>query len=222
MQVPPASAPVASASPAPSGLPVPGSVVAAAGGTVEAVCTGTAEPRLMAGRRHLSAIGKRERAGAVAVAPLGLAGDEQADLSVHGGLDKAVYAYPVEHLPFWQAQRRAQGVSLFEETLWPGFLGENLCISGLREHEVWIGDELHLPDCVLRVTAPREPCGKFTAIMGYAQAARDMVAASASGFYLAVVQPGTVAAGQVFTLVPGPRGLSVAQAFAAKRIKHLR
>ena len=86
----------------------------------------------------------------------------------------------------------------------------------------WIGDELHLPDCVLRVTAPREPCGKFTAIMGYAQAARDMVAASASGFYLAVVQPGTVAAGQVFTLVPGPRGVSVAQAFAAKRIKHLR
>jgi MOSC domain-containing protein YiiM len=64
---------------------------------------------------------------------MGLAGDEQADLSVHGGLDKAVYAYPQEHYAFWQAQRREQGVSLFDEGLPPGFVGENLSISGLLE-----------------------------------------------------------------------------------------
>jgi MOSC domain-containing protein YiiM len=191
-------------------------------GQVVAVCVGAAVPRLMGGRRVLSGIGKAPVAGAVAVGRLGLAGDEQADLSVHGGLDKAVYACAVEHGAWWQAQRRHHGATLFDEPLPPGFLGENLALRGVREHDIWIGDELHLPDCVLRVTAPREPCFKFTTVMGYAQAARDMVAASASGFYLAVVQPGTVAAGQTFTVVPGPRGLSVAQAFAAKRVKHLR
>ena len=64
-----------------------------------------------------SAIRKRARGGPVAVGLLGLEGDEQADPSVHGGRDKAVYAYPVAHYAFWQAQRRTHGVSLFEEAL---------------------------------------------------------------------------------------------------------
>jgi MOSC domain-containing protein YiiM len=170
----------------------------------------------------LSAIGKQAVDGPVTMGRMGLAGDEQADPSVHGGLDKAVYACPGEHLAFWQRQRRAQGVSLFDEVLPPGFVGENLTLQGLLEPEVWIGDTLHFPDCVLRVTAPREPCYKFTAVMGYALAARDMVQASSCGWYLAVHTPGTIAAGQTFTLVPGRRALGVVEAFAAKRIKHLR
>ena len=85
-----------------------------------------------------------------------------------------------------------------------------------------MGDTLHFADCVLRVTAPREPCLKFNAVMGYHQAARDMVLAGCCGFYLAVDRPGTIAAGQAFTLVPGRRALGIPQAFAAKRIKHLR
>ena len=189
---------------------------------VRSVNVGTARPMLASGRRVLSAIGKQAVSGPVAVGRLGLAGDEQADLSVHGGLDKAVYAYPAEHAAFWQARRREHGVSLFDEALPGGFVGENLSLEGLLEPQVWIGDELHFPGCVLRVTAPREPCYKFNAVMGYNQAARDMVQALCSGFYLAVDVPGTIAAGQTFTLVPGRRALGIPQAFAAKRIKHLR
>lgn len=186
------------------------------------VNTGQAR-RLRVGERNLlSAIGKTPQAGPVAVGPLGLAGDEQADLSVHGGLSKAVYAYPVEHLAFWAEQRNRHGVSLFNEPLSPGFMGENLSIEGLLEHEVWIGDELHLLDCVLRVTAPREPCHKFNAVMGLNTAGRLMMQQGCPGFYLSVVRPGTLTSGQAFTLLPGARGLSVRDAFAAKRLKHLR
>ena len=183
---------------------------------------GQARPLLTGGRKILTAIGKRAVEGAVAVKRLGLNGDEQADLSVHGGLDKAVYAYPAEHYDFWRQQRQANGVSMFDEALPPGFGGENLTISGLLEHEVWIGDELHFPDCVLRVTAPREPCFKFNAVMGYKQAAKDMAVAGCCGFYLAVDTVGTIQSGQSVELVPGRRGVSIAQSFAAKWAKHAR
>ena len=179
--------------------------------------------RLRVGERNLmSAIGKTPVAGPVAVGPLGLAGDEQADLSVHGGLDKAVYAFPLAHLAYWQQQRVAHGVSLFEEPLPPGFVGENLSLAGVREDQVYVGDRLHFADCVLRVTQPREPCGKFNAVMGYAQAARDMVQSGFCGFYLAVERAGTLRPGETFELVAGSRQVSIAQALAYKRHKHLR
>lgn len=189
---------------------------------LESVNLGQARPLLTGGRKILTAIGKRAVAGPVAVNRLGLQGDEQADLSVHGGLDKAVYAYPLEHYDLWRQQRKVHGVSLFDEVLPPGFVGENLSISGLLEHEVWIGDELHFSDCVLRVTAPREPCFKFNAVMGYKQAAKDMAVAGCCGFYLAVDKVGTIQSGQSFELVPGRRGLSITQSFASKWAKHAR
>lgn len=189
---------------------------------VVSVNTGTARPLRVGSRNFLSAIGKTTVPGSVSVGRLGLQGDEQADPSVHGGLDKAVYAYPTEHLAFWQAQRLEHGASLFNETLPPGFMGENLSLAGLMEREVWIGDTLHFPACVLRVTAPREPCFKFNAVMGLPQAGRLMMEHACPGFYLAVASPGSIEAGQHFTLVPGVRGLSVLEAFAAKRLKHLR
>jgi len=173
-------------------------------------------------RRVTSAIAKTSVTGAVAVGPLGLAGDEQADPSVHGGLTKAVYAYPVEHLALWQEARRGFDVPGWDIPMAPGMLGENLLIEGLQEREVWVGDRLHLPDCVLRVTAPREPCHKFTAVMGFAQAARWMLTHRACGFYLAVERPGTLQAGQAFALQPGPRALSIADALWARRLKALR
>jgi MOSC domain-containing protein YiiM len=190
---------------------------------VLSVNVGSARPlRVAGGRSVLSAIGKSPVAGAVAVQALGLQGDEQADLSVHGGLDKAVYAYPAEHLPYWQAARRERGVSLFDEALPPGFMGENLTLQGLLEIQLWIGDTLHFPNCSLRVTAPREPCFKFAEIMGFPQAGKCMVQQGCPGFYLSVVVPGQIQAGQTFSLESGQRGLSVGDAFHAKRIKHLR
>lgn len=167
-------------------------------------------------------MGKSAVAGPVAVGRLGLQGDEQADPSVHGGLDKAIYAYPTEHLAFWQAQRRDQGVSLLDDRLPPGCMGENLSLAGLLERDVWIGDTLYFPNCVLRVTAPREPCFKFNAVMDLPHAGRLMMEHACPGFYLSVVQPGHIEAGQAFTLAPGVRGLGVLEAFAAKRLKHLR
>lgn len=174
------------------------------------------------GRRVLSAIGKQALSGPVAVQPMGLAGDEQADPSVHGGLDKAVYMYPSEHLDWWRAQRLLQGVDQTHTPLPFGHLGENLSISGLLEHEVWIGDELQFPDCVLRVTAPREPCFKFNAVIGLRDGGRRMLAQRCCGWYLRVVQAGSIEAGQTFRLEAGPRGLRLDEAFGAKRLKHSR
>jgi MOSC domain-containing protein YiiM len=189
-------------------------------GILLSVNIGKAKPLSMGGRRIMSGIGKSSVQGELAVARLGIEGDEQVELSIHGGIDKAVYAYPIEHYAFWQEQRKIQNVSLFDETLPAGFVGENLTISGLLEHDVFVGDELHFPKCVLRVTAPREPCFKFNAVMGYSQAAKDMALAGCCGFYLAVEQAGTIESGQTFILQPGRRGLSVAKALAAKWAKH--
>lgn len=189
---------------------------------ITSVNIGTARPLSIEGRRILSAIGKTPVSGPVDALPMGLAGDEQADPSVHGGLSKAVYAYPTEHLAWWQQQRQAHGVSLFDETLPPGFMGENLSLSGLLEADTWVGDQLHFPHCVLRVTEPRQPCYKFNAVMGFNQAGKAMAQSGFCGFYLAVQTPGPLQAGDAFELRPGPRSLSVAQAFAGKRWKHMR
>lgn len=187
------------------------------------VCVGTARPlRLPGGRTLLSGIGKAPVAGTLMARALGLDGDEQADLNVHGGLQKAVYAYPFEHMAFWREQRRAHGVSIFDEALPPGFMGENLLVEGLLESALWIGDRLHVDGsaCVLRVTAPREPCGKFTAVMGFAEAARLMVREARCGFYLAVDAPGVLQAGATLRLTAGQRGLRVADAIRAKWARH--
>jgi MOSC domain-containing protein YiiM len=183
---------------------------------VVSVNTGAVRPLRIGSRNVPSGIGKSAVTGPVAVMPLGLLGDEQADLSVHGGLDKAVYAYPQEHYALWQAQRRRQGASLFNEPLPMGFMGENLTIDGLLETEVWIGDLLHFPGCSLRVTAPREPCYKFNAVMGLRDAGRLMMEQLCPGFYLSVAQPGSIEAGQAFTVEPGTRGLRVSEAFATQ------
>lgn len=183
---------------------------------------GRVQPLQVGGRKLMSAIGKTPVQGPVSVGPLGLAGDEQADLSVHGGLSKAVYALPAEHLPWWQAQRQKYGATMFDEQLHPGYLGENLSLQGLLEQDLFIGDSLDFGDVVLRVTQPREPCGKFNAVMGYAQAAKDMVQSGRCGFYLAVDRPGQLQANARCVVMAGPQALSVAQALQHKAWKHLR
>jgi len=191
-------------------------------GTLLAIQTGRVRPLMVGGRKLVSAIGKTTVSGPIGVGILGLAGDEQADLSVHGGLSKAVYALPSEHLAWWQAQRQTRGATMFEEALAPGYLGENLSLQGLLEHELFIGDRLDFGAVVLRVTQPREPCGKFNAVMGYAQAAKDMVQSGRSGFYLAVEQTGTLQAGARCQVLPGSRSTRVSEALQLKAWKHLR
>lgn len=171
------------------------------------------------GRPVLTAIGKRSVSGPQEVQPLGLVGDEQADLSVHGGLGKAVYAYPVEHYPFWQTVRAQAQVAAWNEPLPHGFMGENLTIRGLLENQVCIGDVLRFANCELAVSEPRFPCFKFNAVMGFSQAAKLMVANAWCGFYLAVRVPGTVEAGEIFELIHGPREVNIAALFRSQLAK---
>lgn len=168
------------------------------------------------GRSVMTAIAKRAVDGPREVRLLGIEGDEQADQSVHGGLSKAVYAYPSEHYPFWQTVRAQARVSLWDEALPPGALGENLTLSGLLENQVWVGDVLRFADCDLAVSEPRYPCFKLNAAMGFAQAAKLMAANAWCGFYLAVRRPGTLRPGESFELVPGPRDVAIAELFRAR------
>ena len=94
-------------------------------GALVSVNVASAQPMSIQGRVVLSAIGKQAVGGDVAVRLLGLAGDEQADLAVHGGLSKALYAYPQEHCPFWQTVRAQAGVSAWADEMAPGSMGEN-------------------------------------------------------------------------------------------------
>lgn len=165
------------------------------------------------GRKVRTAIGKQATPGPLEVTMLGLAGDEQADLRVHGGLSKAVYAYPQEHYAFWQTVRAQAQVSLWDEALAPGFLGENLTLSGLLESQVWVGDVLKFPRCSLAVSEPREPCFKFNAVMGFNQASKLMAQSAWCGFYLAVREPGSLQAGETFELIPGPREVGITELF---------
>jgi MOSC domain-containing protein YiiM len=184
---------------------------------VASVNVSAARPlRTLDGRTVRSGIGKQPAAGRVAVGRLGLAGDEQADLSVHGGVSKAVYAYPSEHYPFWRTVRAQAKVSLWDEELPPGFLGENLTLEGLLESNAFVGDRLVFPDCELAVSEPRFPCFKFVAVMGFPHAAKMMVQSGWCGFYLSVVQPGSIAAGEAFALVPGPREVGIVELFRAR------
>lgn len=160
-------------------------------------------------RRIATGIHKQPVAGPVQVDKLGLAGDEQADPTVHGGLLKAAYAYPSEHYAFWEAQRRA--ALKRDEPLPPGSMGENLTLQGVLERDVWVGDRLAIGEVVLEVTEPRQPCFKFNAKMGFAHAAKMMVQAGCSGFYLRVVRTGRLQAGDAVALLPGPRTTSIAQ-----------
>ena len=153
---------------------------------------------------------------------MGLEGDEQADLSVHGGLSKAVYAYPSEHFAFWRTVRAQAQVALWDDPVPPGLLGENLTLVGITEDRLWIGDQLHIggsadtPGCVLAVSEPRFPCFKFNAVMGFKQASKMMVQSGFCGGYLGVILPGVVRAGDTVVLQPGPREVNLRDLFKSR------
>ena len=185
-------------------------------GRLQSLNVARASPVSIRGSEVMTAIRKRPVDGARAVGPLGIEGDEQADLSVHGGPSKAVYAYPSEHYPFWQTVRAQAGVAPWDEPLAPGALGENLTVAGVVESQVFIGDVLRFPGCALAVSEPRFPCFKFNAAMGFEHAGKLMVQSAWCGWYLAVREPGTIAAGESFTIVPGPREVGIGELFRAR------
>jgi MOSC domain-containing protein YiiM len=146
------------------------------------------------GRSVATGIFKEPIAGSVRVETLGIAGDVQADLAVHGGTNKAVYAYPAEHYPFWRSEYPDM------ELGW-GMFGENLTTEGLLETQVRIGDRLRIGTATATVTQPRFPCFKLGIKFGRKDVIERFRRSRRSGFYLAVSQPGDVAAGDPIELL---------------------
>ena len=135
-----------------------------------------------------TAIFKEPVAGTVAIRKLNLAGDQQTDLSVHGGSEKAVYAYPVEHYEYWRRQ-------LPDVVLSCGAFGENLTTEGLGEETLCIGDLLRVGSATLRVTQPRMPCYKLELRFNRDDMIKRFLVCGRSGSYFSVIEPGDVGAG---------------------------
>ncbi|HEX4825076.1 MAG TPA: MOSC domain-containing protein [Candidatus Polarisedimenticolaceae bacterium] len=143
----------------------------------------------------LTSIFKTPVEGRVRVAHLNIDGDEQSDLTVHGGRDKAVYAYPSEHYPFWRKELPSA------ELPW-GVFGENLTTEGLTEDHVAPGDRLRIGDVEFAITTPRLPCFKLGIRFGRPDIIKRFMRSLKSGFYLAVLREGTIGAGDPIELVP--------------------
>ena len=163
------------------------------------------------GRVVSTGIFKEPVAGPVFLRRLNLDGDGQADLRVHGGADKAVYAYPYEHYAFWAGE-------LGRDDFAHGQFGENFTITGWLEDTVCIGDEFRIGAARVQVTQPRSPCFKLGIRMGDDQFPARFAAANRTGFYLRVLQEGRVSAGDAIERVAHDAGsLSVRDVF---RLRH--
>ena len=156
----------------------------------------------------ISGIRKQAVDSPVKVGKLGIEGDEQADLTVHGGLEKAVYLYPHEHFAFWEKMHF--DVLKKPIQLAPGAMGENLTTLGITENDLWVGDRLKIGEVLLEVTEPRAPCYKFAARMGFRHAVKHMLQSGFTGVYLKVIQQGSVEPNTSITMMPGPREVSIA------------
>lgn len=158
---------------------------------------------------HKKAVSNLDNPTPIEITALGVQGDEQADPSVHGGIEKAIYVYPAEHYAFWNellTRETKQAVHLEH-----GAIGENFTIEGLLETEVFVGDRLQMGGLEFAVVKLREPCFKFNAAMRYKGAAKAMLQSGFSGWYLRVLKTGAISAGAEAVLIPGPRETSIAQ-----------
>lgn len=160
------------------------------------------------GRTVISGIVKSPVAGRVALGPAGLDGDGQADPSVHGGPDKAVYAYPVEHYAHWEVELRRDDLS-------PGHFGENLTVEDLLEDDLSIGDLLRADDALLEVSQPRVPCAKLGMRMGDPGFLKPFLRSGRVGFYLRVREPGSLAAGDALRVEHRAEGSMTVREVAA-------
>jgi MOSC domain-containing protein YiiM len=146
------------------------------------------------GKLVTTGIFKKPVSGPVMMRKLNLDGDGQADLTVHGGASKAVYAYPSEHYGYWQTE--LPGVDL----PW-GMFGENFTTEGLLEEAIYIGDKFRIGEAEVMVTEPRMPCYKLGIKFGRADIIKRFLASRRTGFYFAVVREGMVGAGDAVELI---------------------
>jgi len=158
------------------------------------VCVGVPREVSWKGKPVMTGIFKQPVEGRVVMRSLNLDGDRQADLTVHGGIEKAVYAYPMEHYAYWRQE-------LPEEALPWGAFGENLTIEGLSETTVHIGDHFRIGNAELLVTQPRFPCFKLNLKFGRDDMVKRFLNSRRSGIYFSVVQEGEVGSGDAIALV---------------------
>ena len=146
------------------------------------------------GKRVTTGIFKEPIQGRVMMHRLNLDGDQQADLTVHGGVSKAVYAYPSEHYSYWRTE--LPGMDLPS-----GMFGENFTTEGLLENAVYIGDRFRIGETEVMVTEPRMPCYKLGIKFGRADIIKRFLASRRTGFYFAVMRDGMVGAGDAMELI---------------------
>ncbi|MBI1940478.1 MAG: MOSC domain-containing protein [Acidobacteria bacterium] len=154
------------------------------------ISVNVAQPKviIVGGRRVRTGIFKTPVAGPVKVGRMNLDGDAQADLSVHGGPHKAVYAYSWKNVEFWRRE-------LGRDDLGPGSLGENLTLDDLPDTEISIGDELEIGTARFLVTQPRLPCYKLGIALGLPDFPKMFHRSGRNGFYLRVLREGVIAVG---------------------------
>lgn len=174
--------------------------------TIDAILIGKA--RMFRGDEP-SAIAKAPVTGSLHVGFLGIAGDEQADLTVHGGRDKAIHHYPRDHYGWWAETLGGHG--LLDA---PGAFGENVSTEGLVESDACIGDRYRLGSALVEISQGRQPCWKLGHRFGVATVPATVVTSRRSGWYYRVIEEGAVAAGDTLELVERPLpAWSVARAF---------
>ena len=140
------------------------------------------------GQKVTTGIFKKPIEGRIMLRTLNLDGDKQADLTVHGGPDKAVYAYPIEHYEFWR--------KVYPDMEMPnGMFGENFTIEGLMESEVSVGDAFEIGSSKVIATQPRMPCYKLGVKFGRMDVLKKFLASGRSGIYFKVLEEGEVGAG---------------------------
>ena len=161
-----------------------------------AVLTGKARPFR---DDEASAIGKLPVEDSVAVGPMGLAGDEQADRTVHGGIDKAIHHYPADHYDWW---RQYLGDAPLLDA--PGAFGENISTAGLHEENIFLGDRFRLGSALVEVTQARQPCWKLDHRFGAKGVMAQVVKTRRTGWYYRVLEPGAVRAGDALDLIERP------------------
>lgn len=166
-------------------------------GIVLAVRVGPAAKRTWSGRTFVTAAAKEPADGPVRLGRLGFAGDEQGNLAVHGGPDKAVLLYCAEHYPRW----RADGVDVPD-----GGFFENVTVSGVSEADVFLGDTWRLGSATVQVTQPRRPCRTLADRWGRTRLPQEVQANGRSGFYVRVLVEGSVGAGDRIKLLDRPPG----------------
>lgn len=168
-----------------------------ASGIIAQLRIGTPQP--VAGVKWPTAYHRQPVAGPVRAHELGLDGDRVGNSKVHGGPEKAIYAYPLSGYEGWQADFPA-----LADRLGPGAMGENLVVDGQDEASLCLGDIIRCGTATLQIAQIREPCSTFAGVMGTARVVKAMTKSGRCGWYLRVLEPGLIAPGDSHDVIGRP------------------